>query len=160
MTLSIGAMGLCTSRTRPTDSPHKATMTLLNNYSSMGSTAFPGALNQSPGAPPARTKLQLLIKDLPRPNGIVFSPDERFLYVNNSEPKKFWMRYSVSSDGSLTDGKVFYDATSDNAPGAPDGMKVDQKGNVYSAGPGWRLDLFTRWRSIWEPFEYLRKSAI
>lgn len=46
------------------------------------------------------------------------------------------MRYSVSSDGSLTDGKVFYDATSDTAPGAPDGMKVDQKGNVYSAGPG------------------------
>ncbi len=81
-------------------------------------------------------KLQLLISDLPRPNGIAFSPDERFLYVNNSEPKKLWMRYSVNADGSLTNGKLFYDATSDNAPGAPDGMKMDQKGNLYSAGPG------------------------
>ena len=39
-------------------------------------------------------ELQLLIKDLPRPNGIVFSPDEKYLYVNNSEPQKIWMRYS------------------------------------------------------------------
>jgi len=91
---------------------------------------------QTPGAPPARAKLELLIKDLPRPNGIVFSPDEKYLYVNNSEPKKLWMRYSVNDDGSLADGKLFYDATSDQAPGSPDGMKVDQKGNLYSAGPG------------------------
>ncbi|MGI8958422.1 MAG: SMP-30/gluconolactonase/LRE family protein [Bryobacteraceae bacterium] len=94
-----------------------------------------GAPNQKPGSPPI-TKLELLIKDLPRPNGIVFSPDERYLYVNNSEPKKIWMRYSVSSGGSLTDRKVFYDASADAAPGSPDGMKVDQKGNLYSAGPG------------------------
>ena len=46
------------------------------------------ALHQNPGAPPAREKLQLLVKDLPRPNGIVFSPDEKYLYVSNSEPKK------------------------------------------------------------------------
>jgi gluconolactonase len=95
-----------------------------------------GASDQAPGAPPARAKLVLLISDLPRPNGIAFSPDENFLYINNSEPKKLWMRYNVNPDGSLTKGKVFYDATSDNAPGAPDGMKVDQKGNLYSAGPG------------------------
>ncbi len=97
---------------------------------------IPGAVDQKPGAPPARAQLQLLIKDLPRPNGLVFSPDEKYLYVNNSEPKKFWMRYSVKSDGTLTDGKVFFDATSDTRPGAPDGMKVDQQGNLYSAGPG------------------------
>jgi gluconolactonase len=97
---------------------------------------IPGALNQKPGAPPSSAKLQLLIQDLNRPNGIVFSPDEKYLYVNNSEPKKLWMRYSVNSDGTLSDGKVFYDATSDSAPGSPDGMKVDQKGNLYSSGPG------------------------
>jgi len=97
---------------------------------------IPSAADQKPGAEPSRTQLQLLIKDLPRPNGIAFSPDEKVLYVNNSEPKKIWMRYTVRRDGTLTDGMLFCDATSDTRPGAPDGMKVDQKGNLYSAGPG------------------------
>src|ERR1700677_839762 len=97
---------------------------------------IPHALEQKPGAPPARRELQLLITDLTRPNGIAFSPDEKYLYVDNSEPKKLWMRYRVKDDGTLADGKVFYDATSDRRPGAPDGMKVDQTGNVYSTGPG------------------------
>ena len=96
---------------------------------------IPGALDQKPGAPPARAWLELLVKDLPRPNGIAFSPDEKYLYVNNSEPKKLWMRYRVKADGTLTDAKVFFDASSDTRVGAPDGMKVDQQGNVYSAGP-------------------------
>jgi gluconolactonase len=97
---------------------------------------LPGALGQKPGAPPDRARLELLVKNLPRPNGICFSPDEKYLYVNNSEPKKIWMRYTVKADGTLTDGKVFFDATSDTRMGAPDGQKVDQKGNLYSAGPG------------------------
>ena len=96
---------------------------------------LPGALTHKPGAPPDRAQLQLLVKDLPRPNGIAFSPDEKYLYVNNSEPKKLWMRYTVKPDGTLTDAKVFFDASSDSRVGAPDGMKVDQKGNLYSAGP-------------------------
>ena len=96
---------------------------------------IPKALYQKPGAPPSNDQLQLLIKDLPRPNGIAFSPDEKYLYVNNSEPQKIWMRYRVNLDGSLTEGKVFFDASSDKRTGAPDGMKVDMKGNVYSAGP-------------------------
>ena len=94
------------------------------------------ATSHKPGAPPDHSKLQLLIKDLPRPNGIAFSPDGKYLYVDSSEPRKFWMRYRVRPDGSVFDGKLFFDATSDNRPGAPDGMKVDQKGNVYSAAPG------------------------
>jgi len=97
---------------------------------------IPKAFDQKPGAAPARDQLQLLVKDVPRPNGIAFSPDEKFLYVDNSGPKKLWMRYRVKEDGSLTDAKVFYDATSDTRPGGPDGMKVDRKGNVYSTGPG------------------------
>jgi gluconolactonase len=116
----------------PTQSDHAPGKELKVN----GVYRIPSASMQTPGAPPARAKLELLIKDLPRPNGIVFSPDEKYLYVNNSEPKKLWMRYSVNADGSLADGKLFYDATSDQAPGSPDGMKVDQKGNLYSAGPG------------------------
>lgn len=97
---------------------------------------IPGALSQKPGAPPARADLQLLIKSLPRPNGIAFSPDEKYLYVDNSEPKMLWMRYTVNPDGSLTEPKLLFDAGPYAHHGAPDGMKVDQLGNIYSAGPG------------------------
>jgi gluconolactonase len=97
---------------------------------------IPHALQQKPGAPPARAELQLLVSDLTRPNGIAFSPDEKYLYVNNSLPKKIWMRYRVKPDGTLTDAKLLYDDTADTRPGNPDGMKVDMEGNIYSAGPG------------------------
>ena len=97
---------------------------------------IPHALEQKPGSQPARSALQLLVSDLPRPNGIAFSPDEKYLYVDNSEPKKIWMRYRVQPDGKLTDAKLLYDATSDPRPGNPDGMKLDREGNIYSAGPG------------------------
>ena len=94
------------------------------------------AQQRKPGAKPDSGALKLLISDLPRPNGIAFSPGEKYLYVDNSEPKKIWMRYTVRPDGTLTDAKLFYDATADTRPGAPDGMKVDVEGNIYSAGPG------------------------
>jgi gluconolactonase len=97
---------------------------------------IPHALEQIPETAPAREKLQLLVSDLTRPNGIAFSPDEKYLYVNNSQPKKIWMRYTVKPDGTLTDAKLLYDDTADARPGAPDGMKVDVEGNIYSAGPG------------------------
>jgi gluconolactonase len=103
---------------------------------SNGVYRIPNASSQQSGAKPVRSELQLLISDLPRPNGIAFSPDEKYLYVNNSEPQKIWKRYRVQPDGSLTEAKLFYDATSDERPGAPDGMKVDEKGNLYSTGPG------------------------
>jgi gluconolactonase len=94
------------------------------------------ALDHKPGAAPDHGDLKLLVSDLTRPNGLAFSPDEKYLYVDNSEPKKIWMRYRVQADGTLTDAKLLYDATSDPRPGAPDGMKIDAQGNIYSAGPG------------------------
>jgi gluconolactonase len=97
---------------------------------------IPRALEHRPGAPPARAELQLLVSDLPRPNGIAFSPDEKYLYVDNTEPKKIWMRYRVEPDGTLAEPKLLFDATADPRPGAPDGMKLDVEGNIYSAGPG------------------------
>jgi gluconolactonase len=98
---------------------------------------LPAAISHPAGAPPDNGKLQLLIKDLTRPNGIALSPDEKYLYVAVSDPNhKIWMRYDVKPDGAVTNGKIFYDATSSKEDGAPDGMKVDQKGNVYSTGPG------------------------
>jgi gluconolactonase len=82
-------------------------------------------------------KLQLVAKDLTGPNGLAFSPDERYLYVANwDEKKKVVMRYRAHADGSLSDAEVFFDMT--HAPGedALDGVKVDVRGNLYVSGPG------------------------
>jgi gluconolactonase len=83
----------------------------------------------------AKGKVQLLSKDFTVPNGIAFSPDEKYLYVNDTV-KKIILRFDVQPDGSAANGQVITDMTSDTAPGAPDGMKVDQKGNIYCTGPG------------------------
>jgi gluconolactonase len=82
-------------------------------------------------------KVQLLTTELNRPNGIAFTPDEKYLYLGNSSSKRrLWMRFEVQPDGSLANGKVFVEATSSPEEGVPDGMKVDKKGNIYAAGPG------------------------
>jgi gluconolactonase len=82
-------------------------------------------------------KLELLVKDMTRPNGIALSPDEKKLYVANSDmARKLWMVYDVKADGTLANGKVFFDASNEKADGAPDGLKVDKRGNVYATGPG------------------------
>ncbi len=82
-------------------------------------------------------KLQAVVKDLTRPNGIAFSPDEKTLYIANSDEKhKVWMRYDVAADGTVANGKVFADVTAEKEDGLPDGMKVDSQGNVYGSGPG------------------------
>ena len=82
-------------------------------------------------------KLQLLVKDMTRPNGIALSPDEKTLYVANSDEKrKLWMRFDVAADGSVSNGRVFADVTAEKDEGLPDGMKVDSQGNVYATGPG------------------------
>jgi gluconolactonase len=82
-------------------------------------------------------KIDLLEKELTRPNGLAFSPDEKTLYVANSDSKrKIWMSYPVRGDGLLGKGKLFFDATHHEGSGVPDGMKVDQKGNLYCTGPG------------------------
>jgi gluconolactonase len=94
-----------------------------------------GARQHKPGAPAENDKLQLIIKDIKRPNGIAFSPDEKYLYIAESGDK-VWLRYKVQPDGSVTDGQTLLDAKTDSTPGVPDGMRVDKKGNIYSAGPG------------------------
>lgn len=88
-------------------------------------------------------ELELLDTRHSRPNGIAFSPDEKTLYVANSHPaRKTWTAYDVRSDGTLGDARVFYYATHEKAPGSPDGMKVDERGNLYCTGPGgvWIFD--------------------
>jgi gluconolactonase len=87
----------------------------------------------------AEGSLVLLTKDLSRPNGIAFSPDERTLYVANSDPEKaIWMSYDVSTDGILENGRVFFDVTDrvGKEKGLPDGMKVNKNGYIFATGPG------------------------
>ena len=82
-------------------------------------------------------KLTLLNSDQTRPNGIGLSPNEKTLYVANSDPaKKLWMSYTVNDDGTLGKGVVFFDVSSSTAPGLPDGLTLDSQGNIYATGPG------------------------
>jgi gluconolactonase len=81
--------------------------------------------------------LKLLTQELSGPNGIAFSPDEKYLYVGNwDEKNKVVMRYIVNPDCSLAQGKVFYDMTKAPGEDAIDGIKVDRMGNLYVSGPG------------------------
>lgn len=94
------------------------------------------ATGQRSETQPPENKIQLLIKDLPMPTGLAFSPDETYLYVSNAGPRKLWMRYPTQASGGVGAGEIFYDASADSSPGAPGAIKVDFQGNVYSAGPG------------------------
>lgn len=85
-------------------------------------------------------EVTLLTDQMSRPNGLAFSPDEKTLYVANSDPKRaVWMAFDVKPDGTLGAGRVFFDATSMVGPakkGLPDGLKVDAAGNLFATGPG------------------------
>ena len=82
-------------------------------------------------------QVRLLTTDLKGPNGLASSPDEKYFYVDNWDPeRKIIMRYEVLPDGGLANGTVFFDMTSADGEDALDGMKIDQKGNLYVSGPG------------------------
>jgi gluconolactonase len=84
-------------------------------------------------------KLTLLTDQLPRPNGIALSPDEKTLYVAQSDPKAaIWMAFPIQEEGTLGAGRVLFDATKwvGRRPGLPDGLAVDQGGNLWASGPG------------------------
>lgn len=83
--------------------------------------------------------LHLLSKELSRPNGLALSPDETTLYVSNTDPENaIWMAFPVKPDQTLGAGKILHDATDliGKEVGFPDGVKVDQNGNIFTAGPG------------------------
>jgi gluconolactonase len=82
-------------------------------------------------------KLRLLSRELTGPNGIAFSPDERFLYVGDwDDERKVVLRYPVKADGGVGPGEVFADLTAEPGEDAIDGIKVDRRGDVYVSGPG------------------------
>lgn len=81
----------------------------------------------------------LLTREMTRPNGIAFSPDQRRLYVAQSdETAAIWRVFDVKPDGTLGEGRVLFDATSmvKSRKGLPDGLKIDADGNLFATGPG------------------------
>ncbi|MBX3390870.1 MAG: SMP-30/gluconolactonase/LRE family protein [Phycisphaeraceae bacterium] len=82
-------------------------------------------------------QLRLASRELKAPNGLAFSPDERFLYVDNwEESRKVVLRYEVTPSGELVNQTTFFDMTSVPGEIALDGLKVDHGGNVFVSGPG------------------------
>jgi len=85
-------------------------------------------------------RVHLIDDGLTRPNGIALSPDQRTLYVANSDPARaIWMAYALDAGGAVISRRVFADATAlvgDDAPGLPDGMAVAADGTVFATGPG------------------------
>lgn len=78
-----------------------------------------------------------------QPNGLCFSPDESLLYVNDS-PRCQIKVFDVRPDGSLGSSRSFFEGIGTGAVGAstPDGMKCDERGNIWASGPGglWVID--------------------
>ncbi len=83
--------------------------------------------------------LQLLTKVMTRPNGIALSPDEKTLYVAQSDRSDpIWRAFDIKANGELGDHRILFDAsdTIGKLPGGPDGMVVDQDGRLWATGPG------------------------
>jgi gluconolactonase len=91
---------------------------------------FQGVYRLGPGG-----RVQLITKELAQPNGLAFSPDGKKFYVDDSEQRNIRV-YDFDSDGSLKNGRIFADEPGGKGDGVPDGIKVDQQGNLYVTGPG------------------------
>jgi gluconolactonase len=84
-------------------------------------------------------EISLLTDSITRPNGIALTPDETQLIVANSDSlKPKWYIYNLKADGSISNGRIFFDATEaiKREAGNPDGLKIDKSGNVFASGPG------------------------
>lgn len=85
-------------------------------------------------------KVDRVVGNLSRPNGIAFSPDEKILYVNQSDnAAPYIMAYRVQPDGTLKEGRIFFDASpllEEGLIGSLDGLKVAKDGTIFSTGPG------------------------
>lgn len=98
----------------------------LKDLSAWKELPFNGVYRISPD-----NSLELLVDDFERPNGLAFSPDEKILYVDDTE-RHHIRCFDVLPDGNITNGRIFIELPP--KANRPDGMKVDESGNVYSTG--------------------------
>jgi gluconolactonase len=95
--------------------------------------------------PPGGGEPELVVDEdeFEQPNGLCFSPDESLLYINDT-PRAHIKVFDVEADGSLSNGRMFFEGIGSGVieEGIPDGMKIDERGNVYVTGPGgvWVID--------------------
>jgi gluconolactonase len=87
--------------------------------------------------PPGGGDLQLLVDDFEQPNGLCFSPDESLLYINDT-PRAHIRVFDRQPDGTIANGRMFFENIGSGVieEGIPDGMKCDERGNIYVTGPG------------------------
>ena len=78
--------------------------------------------------------LRSLTRDMAQPNGLAFSPDGKKFYVDDDEKRNIRV-YDVATDGTLTHGRIFGEEPGTKGDGVPDGIKVDEKGNLFVTGP-------------------------
>jgi gluconolactonase len=82
----------------------------------------------------AKGGARLLTKELTQPNGLAFSPDGKHFYVDDSKEKNIRV-YDVAADGSLLNGRIFGEEKGEPHEGVPDGIKVDERGDLFVTGP-------------------------
>ena len=87
--------------------------------------------------PPGGGEPELLVDDFEQPNGLCFSPDESLLYINDT-PRAHIRVFDVAADGSIENGRMFFEGVGTGVieEGIPDGMKCDERGNIWVTGPG------------------------
>ena len=73
-----------------------------------------------------------LVGELGGANGILLSPDERYLYASSGGAKTIW-RWDIQADDTTANGREFIDLSADERPGIIDGMKVDERGNIWAS---------------------------
>lgn len=97
--------------------------------------SFQGVYRLAPGG--REPELAVAEDEFEQPNGLCFSPDESLLYINDS-PRALIRVYDVQADGTLANGRLFFDGIGrgDLQEGIPDGMKCDERGNIWVTGPG------------------------
>lgn len=79
-------------------------------------------------------RVSLLTKELSQPNGLAFSPDGKRLYVDDSERRNILV-FDFTSERGLKNSRIFAEEPGGKGEGVPDGMKIDQAGNIYVTGP-------------------------
>jgi gluconolactonase len=78
--------------------------------------------------------LRLLTRDMEQPNGLAFSPDGKKFYVDDDKKRNIRV-YDVAADGTLSHGRIFGEEPGGKGDGVPDGIKVDDKNNLFVTGP-------------------------